>query len=164
MYPNFQTIQPMKNFLAAIFNIRRPIPASIFLKSFLIGCLLLITSSSFATNIPPHTSYWGCKIGNKIYWEYLNTNSTSGGVTYYDFNGSGEYTQWDDDYALRSGYQCYRYIKGPSDAGCKVNGQIGTRGFFDDSSTNCPMDNDAMLLGMGLILCLTYRYRPRNPK
>ncbi|KQC02801.1 hypothetical protein [Pedobacter sp. Hv1] len=151
----------MYNFLPIDNYFRKDDKLSFFPKLFLSFCFILILNNSFATNVPPKSSTtWGCKIGQKVYWNWLGTFNVSGGVTYYHFNPSGEYTQWDDDYALRPEYKCYRFqnISGPTHS-CSVNGVIGIRGNIDSSPVYCSIDSNLAMLLMAVGVYLIYAIR-----
>lgn len=148
----------MNNFFSIILALRKYSQLSLFSKLFLLWCFTFITSNASATNVPPkNAATWGCKIGQKIYWNYLGTNNVSGGITYYHFNPSGEYTQWDNDYALRPEYRCYRFLNSsPANQSCKVNGVIGQRGHIASSLVYCSIDSDLAMLLMVVGLYLAY--------
>jgi len=132
----------------------------VFTFYLLLPVILLTGYATSAQNIAPIiNTTWGCKVGNNVYYDWAGTSNVSGGITYYHFNASGRYTQWTNYYALQSAYQCTRFNNtSPANMSCSVNGTIGIRGTFQSSTTYCPFDDEIMVLGMAVLLLLSYAY------
>lgn len=121
-------------------------------RFYLILIFILSYQIAQAAKVPYKTDTYGCKIGNTVYWDWLGTSTTSGGVTYYNFNPSGDYSDW---------LNCwdFEYTEEPTKT-CRVSGTRGYRGWFWDSAAiPCPIDSEWYILGLGALLSFFFYKR-----